>query len=206
MSPRPDVSAARRAQIAQAALTCFARKGYNNTTMDEIAVESGLSKGSLYWYFESKEALFKAAILSFFENSFGQDAIAGLEQIPTASAKLRVLAAEMARLSQWAEGLFNLFLEFWASSERRDEAAQLWTDMLLQYKEVIVGIVEQGIASGEFRPLDAEGVVWAMMAAYDGLTAYVMLMPQMDVAKVSEAFIETLLHGLVAPERPQEAA
>jgi len=60
MPPRPDVSAERRAQIIEAALTCFTRKGYNNTTMDDVAAESGLSKGTLYWYFESKDNLLKS--------------------------------------------------------------------------------------------------------------------------------------------------
>lgn len=79
MSPRPDVSAERRTQIIQAALVCFTRKGYNNTTMDDIVAESGLSKGTLYWYFESKDALFASALMSVFVD-VGQEAVAALEQ------------------------------------------------------------------------------------------------------------------------------
>ena len=51
MTPRPDVSEERKAQIYQAALACFNRKGYYRTTMDDIVAESVLSKGSLHWYF-----------------------------------------------------------------------------------------------------------------------------------------------------------
>lgn len=64
MSPRPNVSAERRAQIIRAALACFMRKGYNNTTMNDIVAESGLSKGAIYWYFESKDDLLRSAILA----------------------------------------------------------------------------------------------------------------------------------------------
>jgi AcrR family transcriptional regulator len=64
MPPRPDVSAERHAQIIKAALACFSRKGYTNTTMDDIVAESGLSKGSLYWYFDSKDDLFAQAVMS----------------------------------------------------------------------------------------------------------------------------------------------
>jgi AcrR family transcriptional regulator len=198
MPPRPDISAERRAQIIQAAMACFTRKGYNNTTMDDVAVESGLSKGALYWYFKSKDDLFKSAILSFFEDSFGQQVIAALEQCPTASGKLRMLAQAMVGLGEWAEGLFNLFLEFWASSSRRGEAASLWVDLLVQYKDVIAGVIEEGVRNGEFRPVDAENLVWAIMAAYDGLAAYMMLIPGLDLKRVSEAFVETLLTGLMA--------
>lgn len=202
MVPKVDVSAERRDQIIQAALACFTRKGYNNTTMDDIVAESGLSKGTLYWYFKSKDNLFKSAILSFFERSFGQEeAIADLGQCPTAAEKLRFLAQVIVGLGEWAKGIFNLFLEFWASSTRREEAARLWTDLLVQYKDLLVGIIEEGIRNGEFRPVDAEPLVWAMMSTYDGLAAYVMLMPDLELERISHVFIETLLRGLVVDEQ-----
>ena len=43
MTPKPDVSEKRKAQIYQAALVCFSRKGYHQTTMDDIVAESGTS-------------------------------------------------------------------------------------------------------------------------------------------------------------------
>lgn len=196
MSPRPDVSAERRAQIIEAALACFVREGYNNTTMDDIVAESGLSKGSLYWYFKSKDDLFATALMSVFVD-VGQEAFAALEQCTTASDKMRAVARAATGFGRAAEGLFNLFLEFWASSPRREEASQLWVGLLAQYKDVVVGIIEQGVESGEFKPVDAEQLVWAMMAAYDGLAAYIMLMPGLDLDRISQVFVETLLDGLV---------
>jgi AcrR family transcriptional regulator len=193
--PRADVSAERRAQIIQAALACFTRKGYNNTSMDDIVEESGMSKGSLYWYFKSKDDLFEAALMSFF-TTFGEEAFTALEQSPTASAKLRALGDQMTYFVKAAEGLFNLFLEFWASSAHRAEAGQLWGGLLKEFEGIIVGIIEEGVRQGEFKPVDADQLVWAMMAAYDGLAAYVMLIPNLDIARISQAFIETLLKGL----------
>ena len=52
--------AARRDQIIAAALACFARAGYHATTMADVAAQAGVSKGTPYLYFESKEALFLA--------------------------------------------------------------------------------------------------------------------------------------------------
>src|SRR5215813_12432957 len=50
--------AARRDQIVAAALACFARTGYHATTMADVAAQAGVSKGTPYLYFDSKEALF----------------------------------------------------------------------------------------------------------------------------------------------------
>jgi AcrR family transcriptional regulator len=199
MPPRPDVSAERRAQIIEAALACFTRRGYNNTTMDDIVAESGLSKGSLYWYFKSKDELFAEAMLSVFTD-VGQEAFAALEQCTAASDKLRVIAQIAVGISKKIEGFFGLFLEFWASSPRREEAGQLWLGMLVQFKDIIVEIIEEGIRNGEFKPVDAEELVWAMMAAYDGLAAYAMLIPGIDLERTSEVFAETLLDGLMVDE------
>ena len=61
---------------------------------------------------------------------------------------------------------------------------------------MIAGIIEEGVRSGEFKPVDAEQLVWAIMAAYDGLAAYVMMMLDLNLDRVSEVFVETLLSGL----------
>ncbi len=55
-----ETRAARRDQIIAAALACFARAGYHATTMADVAAQAGVSKGTPYLYFESKEALFLA--------------------------------------------------------------------------------------------------------------------------------------------------
>jgi TetR/AcrR family transcriptional regulator, repressor for uid operon len=52
--------AARRAQIISAGLACFARTGYHATTMADVAAQAGVSKGTPYLYFDSKQALFLA--------------------------------------------------------------------------------------------------------------------------------------------------
>ena len=203
MSPKVDVADERRAQIMEAALACFTRKGYNNTTMDDIAAESGLSKGSLYWYFKGKDDLFAAALMSVFIN-VGREAVAALEQCTTASDKLRAMAQAAIDFSKVAEGFFSLFLEFWASSPRREEAGQMWVSLLTQYKDVVVEIIEEGVRDGEFKPVDAEQLVWAIMAAYDGLAAYVMFIPDMDLERISQIFIETLLNGLAAADGSEQ--
>jgi AcrR family transcriptional regulator len=51
---------ARQEQILNAAVRCFARKGYFATTVEDLVVETGLSRGALYLYFPNKEALYVA--------------------------------------------------------------------------------------------------------------------------------------------------
>jgi AcrR family transcriptional regulator len=194
-SRRQQLRQERRRQILDAALAVFAQKGFNAANVSDVAARAGVSQGTIYWYFESKEELLTQALLAFFED-FGQGTVGALEQCPTASAKIRALGHVMVDFVASAKGLFTLFLEYWASSPRYAESGQLWTDLLVQYKDLLVAIIEEGARNGEFRPVDAEQLVWAMMAAYDGLAAYIMLMPGLDMAGISQTFVETLLNGL----------
>ena len=53
----PDHTEERRRQILRAAMTCFARRGFHTTTMNDISVEAQISVGLIYRYFESKDAV-----------------------------------------------------------------------------------------------------------------------------------------------------
>lgn len=185
----------RRGQILDAALTVFTQKGFHAANVSDVAALAGVSQGTIYWYFDSKEDLFRAATLSVFAD-FGKEAQAHLEGCATATEKLRVLGQAMEGFIAGLGGLLVMFLGYWASVPSREEAGQFWVDILLEYNELVVEIVEQGIRDGEFKPVDAEALVWALMGAYDGLAAYTMLVPDMDVTRVSQVLVETLLHGL----------
>ncbi len=86
----------RRDQIISAAISCFSEKGYYEASMDDIAKEANLSKGSLYWHFKSKRELFQSLVerwLQEFTDSLGTT----LEQARTAGEKLRMMIEALKR-------------------------------------------------------------------------------------------------------------
>jgi AcrR family transcriptional regulator len=196
-SKREQQREERRKQILKAALTVFSQKGFHATNVSDVAAQAGVSQGTIYWYFDSKEDLFTAALLSIFED-FGQETMAALDECETASDKLRALGKSMEEFAQGAAGLLMLFIGYWASTPCREEAGQFWVDLLIEYNDALVGIIDDGVRRGEFKPVDSEALVWALMAAYDGLAAYVMLIPDIDLGRVNQAFVEALLSGLEA--------
>jgi AcrR family transcriptional regulator len=197
MTPRPDVSEERRAQIIEAALACFTRQGYVNTTMDDIAAESGLSKGAIYWYYKSKDDLFEAAVNSVLER-VAEKSKTAIMACETATERLRVGARSMVEVCREIEGYFGLVVEFWTQSQRREEVIAFWARMITQYRQAITAIFEEGVQVGEFKPVDTDALAWMILAAYDGLAAYHMMMPDIDMDQISEGFIEALMKGLKA--------
>lgn len=197
-TPQPDRVEERRQQIMDAALVCFARRGYHKTTMDDIVVESGLSKGTLYWYFKNKDDLFFSLVKSFFVD-MRQDMDVIFKQYTSATDRLRAIAQELVRFFQGAEDFFNVFFEFWMQSTLSEELNEWTSNLLVQYREVLAGIIAEGIRTGEFKAVDTNPLALAVMAAYDGLAFYVMIMPdEVDLEQTSQVFIETLLSGLAA--------
>lgn len=194
---REQMREERRKQILASALTVFSQKGFHAANVSDIAADAGVSQGTIYWYFSSKQELFDATIEAFF-SGFGAELTAASQGSSTAADKLRALARSMDDFVENAQQVFAAFLGYWASSEDRQEAAQFWIELLRQYVDGMVRIIEEGVRNSEFKDVDAEGLVWAIAAAYDGLAAYSMFMPDIDVSRVSKVFVETLLSGLMA--------
>jgi TetR/AcrR family fatty acid metabolism transcriptional regulator len=107
MSPRTTeqnkvIRAEREQQIRDAALTVFAQKGYGDTRIGDIAKAMGIAKGTIYLYFESKDALFEAVFLRMFdamtdplaEVAADPDLLPGDKLVAIARQSLAAIAAE----------------------------------------------------------------------------------------------------------------
>jgi AcrR family transcriptional regulator len=197
LSKRDQMREERRKQILDSALAVFSQTGFHASNVSDVAAHAGVSQGTIYWYFSSKEELFDAVIMAFFTD-FGAEMTTALQEGETASGKLRALARSMDDFVVNAQQVFGAFLGYWASSQDRQGSAQFWIDLLHGYTDGVQAIIEEGIKSGEFKEVDAGALVWAMAAAYDGLAAYLMFIPDIDVGRVSKVFIDTLLTGLEA--------
>jgi TetR/AcrR family transcriptional regulator, repressor for uid operon len=92
--------AARRSQIIAAGLACFARSGYHATTMADVAAQAGVSKGTPYLYFASKEALF-LALHEEWDCGAGQRVDAAIAALPEARRRSprRILHAVAAAIA-----------------------------------------------------------------------------------------------------------
>ena len=119
MSPRNDVSEERKTQILEAARDTFAERGFHKTRMADIAEASGLSKGALFWYFESKDAI----ILSLLEKEFEPELLdlqTLLDDDRIAEERLLIYAEKAADDIQNMIKWMPLIYEFLVLAFRRD--------------------------------------------------------------------------------------
>jgi AcrR family transcriptional regulator len=167
MSPRPDVSDERKTQIINAAEGVFTEKGFDQARMDDIAEETGLSKGTLYLYFKSKDELIIAILDRMFQREFKQFDNLNLTEMSASDAIWKItdlLAKDMVSLQR----LIPIVYQFLALAFRNKHVQQALKRYINQYVDVLVPIIQRGIDSGEFRPGDAREVAIAMGAVIEG--------------------------------------
>jgi len=197
---------ARPGELLQAALDLFVDKGFAATRAEEVAARAGVSKGTLFLYFPSKEELFKAVVRENISGRFSQwnEEFENF-QGSTAEMLHTCMTIWWDRVgSTQASGISKLMF-----SEARNfpELAEFYRQEVVQPgHHLLTRIVERGIASGEFRAADAGQVAYALVAPMMYLTMFIHTGGMCSVPATPldpKAFlhqqVELLLHGLVAP-------
>ena len=177
MTPRPDVSAERTAQIVEAAIAVFSRLGFHKARMDDIAREAGVSKGTLYWYFESKDAIKEALLQHLFEQEV-QEVTTVLAAEGSVSERLLALTQQRAGRLEQQEQLIPIIHEFYATAPRDPTVQHTLAGYTQAYRELLAAHIRQGIERGEFHLADAEAAATIIGSIVEGLALLWMIDPQ----------------------------
>src|SRR5262245_7762787 len=149
---------ARPGEIVAAALQLFADRGFAATRLEDVAAVAGVSKGTVYLYFESKEQLFEAVVReAIAPNVDRAEALVAAFEGPTPEL-IRVLFEFIGTvLESPITGVMKLLV---AESGNFPQLARLYADLVLRrIFGLLRRILERGIARGEFRPLDVDTAV-----------------------------------------------
>lgn len=160
-----------RDKILDAAETLFSKKGYYDTSMDEIVGESGLSKGALYHYFPSKEELFVAlqdrqleTSLSELRSTFvaGESARTKLEKIVDIAFTTMIGTSKQA---------CRINLEFDVAAPRIKPVQSRRDGRFKATRDFLAGVMREGVDKGEFRrDVDPDSAAMVLLATADGLS------------------------------------
>ena len=194
----PDVSEVRRNQILDAATAVFARLGFERARMDDIVEASGLSKGALYWYFNSKEEIITGILHRLFTTDLEQ--LQGLlESDGTVSERLLLITRfRVAGLKRMSD-LLPILVEFYAVMMHQDPVREFLNEYFANFRAVIVDLIQQGIDRGEFRPVNATETAVTLSAMYEGLTIHWLINPKVvQWDTIGEGSVRLLLEGLKA--------
>lgn len=150
------------ARILEAAVSVFSRYGFRRASVDDVAREAGVAKGTIYLYHESKEAMFRAV---------GQAVADRLLQGAAAARAAEGTAAERLRLVLEAKFLYlyDVVTRSPHAAELLDSKGRLLADLFetvdRKYQAHVAAVLADGVASGEI-DLARAGLTPAAAAAF----------------------------------------
>ena len=197
----------KREMILDAAYALFINKGYWDTKIIDIADAAGIGKGTVYEYFESKDAIF----FELFQTKVaaGYETISELlnKEIPCEKKVKEYIDIELTNTSKYSFNK-NFLVELMMKSDAFRNPALIDSIHKLVVKKftILFKIIEDGVAKGEFREMDPLLAAISVMGAINFYISYdcsqINLSEFLPVQKVkswdSEAFFSLILHGLKA--------
>lgn len=199
--------AERPQELLDAALSLFVEKGFAATRTDEVATRAGVSKGTLYLYYASKEELLKAVI----EQRLSSQIAEGARQVAEHDGSCAELLLNV--LATWWEQVFNsdasgVFKLIITEVRNFPDIAEFYFREVVEPGQNLIGsVVQRGIERGEFRPVDVNIVVHSLVLPMVMLCIHkhslgacgCSLSDTLEPHRFIRQHIELLLGGLLAP-------
>lgn len=199
--PRRRRKEARPGEIVAAALKEFAERGFAATRLEDVAASAGISKGTIYLYDPTKEALFEAVVREMITPI--------LDRVQVAQSDLDMPCEQMLRVA-----LETLYRQLVATERRQiirlliAEAPRFPELVALYHREAVSrgrillkAIIDRGVATKEFRQGPATRVPEVILGPAIMLAVWKMLFEKidpMDLDSFLEAHIDLVLHGVRA--------
>lgn len=198
----------RRAELASTAVAVFAHRGFEETTMQDIAEAAGVAKGSLYRYFASKVELLSYITRDLVE-AFDRSTRETISSVEDPEERLTLFIGEFAQLIALFPDLLRVYSEIWMynlKGKYRD-MKELFDDYLDQYRGAIVEIITDGRRAGVFREdVNPRHMAITLMAFLDGIGLHSLYDESgFDVKAVVDSFCVTFLAALRTPHNDTSA-
>ena len=194
---------ARPSEILDAALKEFAEKGYAGARMDDIARRAGVTKGTIYLYFENKEAVFKTLVRDTIGATLAGVTANARDFQGSAQDLLRFALGAMANLLTSSDRVVLPKIII-AESGNFPELARFYREEIVDRGITLMsGLIERGIAQGEFRKVPVEhavrlciapvllGAMWRVTFAQFDAEPY-------DYKGLIDTHLDVLFRGLAA--------
>lgn len=184
----------RRADVVKAAARLFSERGYHGTSMQHLGDALGLQRGSLYAHIGSKEELLFDVVEEGAER-FLQRGQQALDAGGSATERLQALLVGHAETAAEHLDAATVFLNEWRYlSEDLRSAVQAKRD---RYEAMVRSIVEEGIATGEFRAdADVRFAATLVLSAGNWLFSWYRPGGELGPTEIGERFAELLTRGL----------
>lgn len=181
--------------IVDVAQRLFAKYGFKKTTIDEIAHSAHIAKGSIYYYFDSKEDIFRA-VLDKENRLWSQKVREVINRASTPQEKLRAYLVTrmkyLSKLTNFYSALREEYLEHYSFVEN------IRKKYFREEIEIVKAILKEGTEKRVFQIEDLELMAFVIVATLKGLEySWTMEIPTPDIEKRVDLLLKVLFNGLL---------
>jgi len=188
----------RRSQILRAARAVFIEKGYLAARVEDVAERAGLSKGAVYFYFDSKRELFMALVQEEHEQTYSFLDLAEEDGRP-GIVKLLDLGQKYLDYFAGLKSPPRFFLMMCEQGIRDDEIREECQAVHQQFVDAAARVLAQGMAEGSIREGDPAAIASLLKAMIDGLAGESAIGIRPDKERLIQDGLPMILNGLLAP-------
>ena len=182
---------ARKERILAGALQVFQKKGLEGATMDEIAHEAGFGKATLYYYFQSKEDVFCAIMEKGWKPLWE-----GIKSVTYNASRPKDtfldILKKIVEITLKDRNLYRFLFSAPRAITHIPENQQSWKQYQKRMYEILLGLLEAGIAGGEFPRVDPELFFRAIGGLFHGLMFLGNGMNQVKEEEIDKLLLEFL--------------
>lgn len=184
----------RAGQLLEIACRLFATHGYDGTSLRDIAEEAQITKAALYYHFPNKEALHQQIVIRNMQTLIDRVG-AAVKQAGSATDKVR--AFMLASADFYAESPHSWVAgsnAFWSGMTRDSRAATV--SRRDAYEKLLRACITEGVASGEFREVDASLAGRMLLSTMNQLPRWHSPKGRLSAREVIERYLDIILRGL----------
>jgi AcrR family transcriptional regulator len=185
-APKED----RHEDVLSAAASLFRRRGYRATRLEEIADELGVTRAALYYYVHTKQELLEQICTRSMQTI--EAALQEVRVVPDAADRLRAFATAFATNTATDAAR----VAFRDAQELRPEFRSGMRERGHRVTDGAVEIIEDGIASGRFRPVDAVVTASGLLSTLNALPDWVRPDRHGSLEEVTEQLLDVWLRGI----------
>ncbi len=204
MKPKPSRSKGKTSpaadgmpeRLAASAFALFSERGINSVSLDQIAAHANVTKGSLYWHYDSKDDLIKAAAAHYYR-AYHQRINAELVAItdPVRRLEKTLDAAVDNCLVDQKNRIFTT--EIFSLAVHDEDLRRSWREFFEQVREFYIGLVR---AASRLAVGEVERRVDFLLSAMEGLKLRAQYEPHLCISGSQKSIVTQLKRVLLAPE------
>lgn len=179
--------------IFAAAVGVFSIRGYEGATMDEIALNAGVAKGTLYYHFKCKEDIFKYIVYEGMK-LIEDELETALQNEDNPIQKLRIIFKTQLKLVNRKKDFFKVIIrELWGKEIRQFELRIIINKYILQIEEYIKEAMELGI----IKQGNSSLMAYSCLGNFCSSAIYEICFGKEDIEEVTDNVMQFILYGLI---------